>query len=203
MIPKGLITQIGMIVVAVGIFVTYVQPALNRVRVNQDEIAVMRTEREKVALVNNTLASLVARAENIEPTQYQKLLTYLPREIDVVTVQRDVLAIAEEAGIELTDLSALKDKNGVAPESVSSDPTLATLQRHAFTVGFTDTYDNIKRFFTLVERNHYPLHVAELKFATLGQGSGEEANRVANELPVSITLETFALDLSTSSSRGD
>jgi len=157
MIPKGLFTQVGMVIVAVSIIVTYVQPAFTKLGTVQDSIGVYQSEREQVASVNAQLDSLVSRLESVSNTDQRKLLIYLPDAIDEIAVQRDLLLISQEAGVLYKNSGYLGKTDKKNNQSADESGTLPAA--HSFALSVVGTYGQIKNLFRLIGQNHYPLEV--------------------------------------------
>lgn len=192
MIPKGLFTQIAMIGLSIGIFFTYIQPSFSEVKKDQDAILRYQEERAKVQAVNIKLNELVLKAEEISPTERTALDTYVPSEVDTVAVQRDLLLIAQAAGVELTALSgtaAGAPTAGVAEESLS---TRTRLVSHEFSFAFTAPYETIKEFLELIEKNNYPLTLTSLSIAAAAENP--ETAQQTDDLSAAVTVTTYALE---------
>lgn len=179
-----------MLVVAVGIFFTYIQPTYQAVSATKAEIADVLVEREKVSAVNDKLNSLLVTANKFTAEQNLRMETYLPAVIDPVSVQRDLLFIADEAGITLTGLSTDKPVTlVVASEEGQTPGVYDRLQKQQFGVSFDVPYEDLKQFLGLLEINHYPLYIRELEISRTTKFSG------ANMVSVDLTIETYAAPL--------
>ena len=164
MIPKGLFTEIIIIAISVGIVFTYIQPTFAEITKTQDDILVFRTERQKIAEVNQELAALVSKVDSVSALDRRKLLTYLPDQVDTVAVPRTLSFIVEDAGLILNQISyggALKTNNMV-------DETAPVA--HVFSLQVEGTYAQIKQLLALMERNEYPLEVTSLSISVLNGG---------------------------------
>jgi len=160
MIPKGLFTQIGMLILSVVIIVTYVQPAFTKIGIVQDNIKNYIEERQKVESVNVKLTDLLNRISNVSNTDRSKLLRYLPDSVDEIAVQRDLVIVSNEAGVKY------KDVNFVGVEEIKNNRDLeasANLPRaYTFSLSVEGSYEQIKNLFLLMEQNNYPLEVQGL-----------------------------------------
>ncbi len=159
---NSLVTQIGMMVLAVGILWLYVRPTFINIGVLQDSITVYETEREKVIDVNATLAQLVTKANSITEENKQAMLTYLPDYIDDVAVSRDILIIAETAGVFLRTVRY----NGVLQNFTEEESDIPAPVKHNFYVNLSGNYEQIKLFLSLLEQNNYPLEIRTLSLVT-------------------------------------
>jgi len=184
MIPKGLFSQLFMIIIAVAIGFTYIQPTLTAIEATQNDIQLYQVERQKITAVNELLASHVNRLNAILVPDKQRLLAYMPDQVDSVAVPRALQVIANNAGVlfkevsyEAVDRSYLKGVT--APEGTYPIP-------HVFSLSVDGTYPQIKDLLRLLEKNKYPLEVHELNISVLDGGFLSAQLRLvtySNELP--------------------
>lgn len=193
MIPSGLFTQIATIGLSIGIFFTYIQPSFNEVKADQDTILRYQTERSKVNAVNIKLNELVLKSEEITREERKALETYIPSEVDAVAVQRDLLTIAERAGVKLSTLQAETPTESVTGSEEGAMPARSRLLPYEFQLAFNAPYETIKEFLELVEVNNYPLILTSLAITAAPQ-DGATGAPAANDLTVLITLTTYALE---------
>ena len=177
MIPKGLFAQIAMVVVSIAIIITYVEPAFSEIGEVQDNIAVYKTEREKVSKVNDQLNALLETQKSVSLVDQNKLLTYMPdaENIDTIAVPRDLALIALQAGVLYRNASyvgtADVKKSPKSDEQSSAPGTLAELPKpYRFSFTVEGTYNQLKNLFRLLEQNHYPLEVTELSVQKIEGG---------------------------------
>ncbi len=194
MIPQGLIAQVAMIILSVGIAFWYLKPTVEQVRVDQDVIARYETELQNVTAVNAKLDDLIRRSKEFTEADRGRLRTYLPFEVDSVAVQRDLLALFNEADIELTSLSA-GEGGGVTASPAEGEMMVGggTLIPHTFVTTFSASYEDLKDLLLLIEENHYPLHVTTLS-VTAG-GEGDEGVAPSGDLGIDLTLTTYSLSM--------
>lgn len=153
MIPSGLFTQIGMVVVAIGIIVTYIQPTFERIGDTQDNISVYEDQRKKVVLVNSQLESLVSKIDSVSSSDLKRLLNYMPNSVDAIDVPRDLFLISNMAGVVYNGAKY----SGNPAQKNSGDEIVSVA--HTFTISVEGTYTQIKKLFSLLEQNHYPLEI--------------------------------------------
>ena len=164
MIPKGMFTQIIMIIIAVSIVITYVKPALADITKAQDDIVTYKKERETVISVNSKLSEMVSKLDkNVSNGDQRKLLTYLPNEIDKITVSKDIFEISQQSGVLYKDLSfeeesEIDDRNG---EGSKVYPTAT-----GFNLSVEGSYLQIKNLFSLMAKNNYPLEVMTVNISS-------------------------------------
>jgi hypothetical protein len=190
---NGLFANLLIIAISVGIFITYLRPTFAVVEANQDSITQYENEVTKVQTVNARLAKLESDADQLTSDDRNRMYTYLPNEVDIVAVQRDIYLMAQAVGIKLQDLSAAEGVTTPPPED-GSVAERSQLLPYQFEVQFAASYDDIKKFLAALEQNHYPLHVSSL---TIGGNSGsseeETENLTAGMLTVTMTVTTYAL----------
>jgi len=168
--PLGLFSQVLAVVIALTIGYFYVQPTIDEIGVIQDDIATYTAERVKIESINNQLAMELAAFESISRSDKERLATYMPHFIDDISIMRDISFIVEQAGVTNTALSyegAVDAERAVfsqanSQSSFSDQPPTS----HSFSVNIQGSYDAVKTFLRLLERNEYPLEVHELSMAT-------------------------------------
>ncbi|USN92340.1 MAG: hypothetical protein H6782_00800 [Candidatus Nomurabacteria bacterium] len=141
----------------------FIKPTFDNISVIQDRIEVYKTEHDKVASVNEKLASMVRKTDGVSGDSENRLATYLPDEIDDIVIQRDLMLIIEEAGIKATNVSY------EGPGSKGGD-TGGLSNSYSFSVSLEGSYEQIKHFFDVLERNNYPLEVSELSVSESEEG---------------------------------
>jgi len=182
----GLFSQISAIIISVVIGVFFVQPIVTEIGEIQTDISSYQDERQKVQVVNASLAEDVTFLQGISPLDRQKLATYMPRVVDDIAVLRDIEFMVAEAGlvynslayegIEQEVLSFVEDVDSVLGDNV---PT-----KHSFSVDVTGGYTDIKTFMRILEQNNYPLEIHALDIAALETGL----------MSASMTLVTYSDD---------
>lgn len=191
MIPQGLIAQIGMLILSVGIFFSYIQPTYNAISATNEQIDTIKIERDKVSSVNDMLNSHLAKAQELTAEERRGMDVYLPASIDSVAVQRDLLSIATEANIQLAGLAVGEVIPAAVTDGTETSVSKYTkLQRQTFTTTFSVSYQNLKYFLGLLETNNYPLFVRDLVITE----NTTEGNR-AGTVGVELVVETYGFSL--------
>lgn len=180
MIPKGLFSQIALIIISIGIIFTYIKPAFSSISETQNKIAGYQTEHGKVLEVNNELDRQLATVESVSTTDYRRLLTYMPDTVDFISVLRDLKFISEEAGVVLMDVAGgeavIEDKKSAASYfAETGNPNESEIQDDAshaylFTLSVQGSYQQIKDLLNIMELNDYPLQVNSLSITTVDGG---------------------------------
>ena len=161
MIPNGLFTQIGVIIVSVGILLTYVRPEFAAIGATQDEIAVYQTERTKIDEVNNRLRSLQDQMRQVSPEDERRLNAYLPKTIDDLAVIRDLQFISERAGVLFGGATYEGEQDFISPDLAESQVRYVPVA-HAFSMSAQTSYPQLRELLRLIETNEYPLEIHEL-----------------------------------------
>ena len=163
---KGLFSQLVIIAIAVGIILTYIKPTLAEIGTTQDDTAIYREERKKVAFVNQQLAKLMSEISQVPQADRQALETYLPSpdNVDVIGVPRDLEFITESVGA--TFLRA----NLASVADAAYKPEDDRLVPYAFNFSFDGTYDEVKGVLSLMEQNNYPLEIHSMDVTTEDMG---------------------------------
>ena len=167
MIPNGLFTQIGLVLLSIGIIMFYISPAFDEISTAQDQIAVYQRELGQVSAVNANLQAKLQQIDQISATDRDRLLVYMPDSVDVLSVMRDIEAAVDQSGTRLVDIN----NNGPLEETTESrearrvdSPTAAAQGPHAHVFALTTegTYSQTKELIEALENNHYPLEVQRL-----------------------------------------
>jgi hypothetical protein len=155
---KSLIVQVAMIALSVAIIVTYVQPTFNKIGEMQDDIVVYQKEKDKVSEVNAQLDSLVTTLNNISSDDQRRLLTYMPDEVDTISVVRDLSIISKEANV--VYVSAVSTGVGMpVNEREEVDDGVIEPKQYQFNLLIEGNYEQIKVLFTLLEQSDYLMQI--------------------------------------------
>ena len=161
MIPKGLFSQLALIILSGLLIFTYIKPSLVRVKETEDRISLYKEQRMKVQGVNDKLVTLKAAVDNVSETDQKNLLVYMPNTVDTIAVPRDIKSISDDAGVVLDEvryIGPIKQNIGTElDEAVKNKP-----EAHVFEVSFKGSYEQIKKVLASFEKNVYPLEVHEL-----------------------------------------
>lgn len=168
MIPQGLFTQIGMVIISGAIIVTYVQPIFTEIGVKQKDIAVYQEKIKSVSAVNERLNSLSSRLNSVSMDDNRRLLTYMPDEIDSISIVRDLFLISNEAGVFYVD-SQYEGEVESKRSSASSEDDQGPY-KYSFTLSVEGTYNQLKELVNLLEQNNYPLEIHNLDIDQLEGG---------------------------------
>lgn len=178
----GLLTQVGMIMIAVAIGMLYIRPSVVTIRETEDSVKLYQREVDNVSAVNQDLAGKIAAIDALPTADTQALLTYLPDSVDEIAVMKDILAILSQNNAATPDVVA---KNTAPTSALSAEePAPDTLVvPYDFEVKFKTTYPDLLKILSAFEGNNYLLQVTELKVVPAATG----------ELDVSMRLTAFSL----------
>lgn len=168
MISNGLLTQVAMIALSIGIAITYIMPTFDEIKILQDNIADNQTQILKVVDVNSSLASLVSQMDSVTNQERAKLNKYLPDTVDPVSISRDLLYISSQAGVLYNDSTsgAQAQRRSSASKDDEDDGT-NTATAHTFSLSVEGTYKSIKNLFNLLEANDYPLEIRSVNLTRI------------------------------------
>ncbi len=185
MIPKGLFTQIGMMIVAVAIIFTYIKPEFEKISLIQDDIKEYKDQRAMVITVNSTLDKLMSKVESVSISDNERLFNYVPDIIDEISVPRDLYLISNEAGVIYNDTKYEgidAEMASIANQENAESILAQTPVSHTLILSVEGSYQQIKKLLSLLEQNHYPLEVREMDISS-GEGGFLKAE---------ITLNTYS-----------
>lgn len=152
--------QLGLVVIAIAIGVTYIKPTLDTISGVQDEILTYQNEINNVAQVNARLNSLVSQIDSVSNADQQALLRYLPNEIDELMVLQDIQSILTDSEFIVQDISY--DNQTISNEEIEG------VDRHQFSFIGRSTYVQLKAVLSAFAQNDYLL-----EFQTLDVTAGE------------------------------
>ncbi len=201
--------QILLLAIAGAIAFGVIKPKFEDIRADQNEIVSYREAIENIGRYNQTLQTLLNEYNALPASDRDALLRYLPEDIDVAAVSRDISNIVELNRLLLLDIS-FSDPTPITTTSPTegvvvdpymaetySDPASATgvagaapsgLYSQKFQVSAAGTYDQMKEMLRDFEQNNYPLRLIEFSFSLDDSSSGL--------IQYSFTLETYALPAS-------
>ncbi|MCA9354046.1 MAG: hypothetical protein KC877_00825 [Candidatus Kaiserbacteria bacterium] len=170
MIPKGLFTQIGMVIISVAIIITYVKPAFSDIGEVQSQIEAYQKQNEQVEAVNQKLRTLVSRMDNTPTRDEERLYTYMPDSVDSIHIPRDLYLIVKQAGLLYRDVTYAKVQNYRVPTDPRTGQPLNMPKPHSFSLSVEGTYNQVKTFLTLLEQNNYPFEIHDLSIKRIDGG---------------------------------
>lgn len=182
----SLVTQVGMIVVAVTIVIMYIQPRVTSIREIQDLTNKYETETLNVSQVNENLKSKIATIESINPQDEQALARFMPDKVDDIAVLKDLSVMLESQSISQYDI-AYKGNNATTQGTGEVVSEYQSAVEYLFSATFEATYTQLKDLLALIETNDYLLQVSNVKIT---EGTEEK-------LKVELNLTSFARASST------
>ena len=177
----GLISQILVIGLSISVALLYIKPTFDEIGTIQDDVSEYKIQREKIERVNAQLAQHVAQIASISEADRESLSTYMPAEVDDISVMRDLQFIVAEASLIFKGIDYLGQNDKLFLDT-TEDLSLDVPEAHEFAVVVEGTYSQIKDFLSLLEQNEYPLEVHDLQIVPIEGGF----------LSVTVTAVTYA-----------
>jgi hypothetical protein len=157
----SLITQIGMIAIAIAIVFMYIEPKISTIRDTQDITISYEKETQNVSQVNQNLRSKIAVIESISPQDTDSLVKYIPDSIDEISVLKDLSTVLESQGLNGFDIK-YESNNSLTQQNDDVVSELSSLTEHYFLVTFESSYSQLKEVLALLETNNYLLQVSKI-----------------------------------------
>lgn len=202
------VTQLILVGLSLVIIFTVVRPMFAEIRSNQDEVQKFKQAVNTAGQFNARLTELRNRANDFSPAELSALELYVPAKVDVLSVSRDIVAIAERNDLIVQSVEVDDAEEGVSEEPVTDVPLTPSLdpedpdfqvanqgelnqevsqslRTRQFTLQAIGTYDQMKRMLADFERNVYPLRLVEFDFSV-----GVESQFFV----YTVVLETYALN---------
>jgi len=154
---KNLFIHVAMIAISIGIILTFVQPTFSEIGEVQNDISVYQTEQKKVSEVNGRLDSLISVLDGVPTDDTRRLLTYMPDEVDTISVVRDLSIISNQAGVAF--ISAVSVGQNTETDQDEKTSQFIQPKEFLFSRSVVGTYDQIKNLFALIEQNNYPIEL--------------------------------------------
>lgn len=195
--------QILLIIVAVAIVFSVIKPKFADIQDDQNNVVAYRAALDNIGKYNQRLQILTNQSNAMPSSDRVALFNYLPEEIDVTEVSRDISNIVERNRLLLLEISfePAKPVTAMAPDPMADsyiDPmedmfagstelgeAETGLYAQQFKLEVIGTYDQMKSMLQDFERNNYPLRLVSFAFSL------EEPS--ATLVQYSLTLETYAL----------
>lgn len=166
----SLVTQIGMIAVAVAIVILYIEPKINSIRETQDLTSSYELETQNVSKINESLKAKIAVIGTIAPQDALALARYVPDTVDEIAVLKDISTVLETQSVNDFDLKYQGNNIGTEVEGgVVSE--FGAVTEHYFSISFETGYDQLKSVLAQLETNNYLLQVSNLKITDTKDGA--------------------------------
>ncbi len=210
---KALTPLIG-IIIAIGLFVTYVRPTFADIRGVQDETAQYEQAIEKASELQSRINELKQKQSSISLAHLERLEALLPNRIDEVSVLIDLDMLARNHGLVFGDIAVGDQLKNEGTSSKTPDPTdpsssvavpgtptapgdstvmpgiapesSLSSQYTTLEVTFsvTGSYDDFRAFLKDIEYSLVLMEVVEIKFA---ESEGDA-------VPFSMTVRLYSLN---------
>lgn len=194
------LSQFALLIIALAIIFTYIQPTFASIKDLQDERAEYQDIKDKAADFNAQLNALLAEVQSFRRSDIEALETYLPNQIDVVTIMADIETIARRNNVQITELISSDPVN--PNDGVLLDDEQATVPHVSFQdfeMKLSGNYDNVKAMLRDIERNKYLLEVARMQFGlTEDSVAASVSNTTGGQGVYDLTLRAYAFSLADS-----
>jgi Tfp pilus assembly protein PilO len=149
----------------------FIIPQVSNIRLNQDQKSIFDAEINRIAGVTQTLLQFQSAIASTPVTDRQKLIRFLPSELDELLIMRDIETLLVANNLTLKDIEAQPKEEAFFDEvsmegdmaSVSTENTDVTL----FEVTFQGSYASIKNFLLFSEQHPYILEFRDVKIEPL------------------------------------
>ncbi len=187
---KALIPVIG-IIVAVGLFFTYIQPTFKDIRAIQDETTEYAQAITKAAELQQRIDELKQKQSSISLSNLERLEALLPERIDEVAVLIDIDTLATlhnltlgdiEVNDQKTDGGAKTDSQGKPIQSrgplndgslntQTGEPMSGSYATLDLSFSVSGTYDDFRKFLQDIERSLVLMEVTKITFVRPEEGA--------------------------------
>jgi Tfp pilus assembly protein PilO len=149
----------------------FIIPQVSNIRLNQDQKSVFDAEVNRIAGVTQSLLQFQSAIASTPVADRQKLIRFLPAELDDLLIMRDIEALLTTNNLTLKDIEAQpKDESffdEVAIEGEVLSLPAANTGVSLFEVTFQGTYTSIKNFLLFSEQHPYIIELREVKIEPL------------------------------------
>ena len=178
------IIQIILIALSLVMVFTIIRPMFTGIRDDQNEVQRFKQAVDAADQFNARLDDLRQRANSFGSEDLAALDLFLPSTIDVLSVSRDIVAIAEQNQLLVQSVTKVEtseevvtengnvvdpmdemDGTGIKSRTLEEEASENTVSQR-FALSATGTYDQMKQMLRDMERNAYPLRLVSLTFAT-------------------------------------
>lgn len=206
---KALIPIIG-ILVAVGLFFTYIQPTFKDIKAIQDEAAQYAQATAKAAELQQRINELKQQQSSISLVNLERLEALLPHRVDEVSVLIDIDALATLHNLTLGDIEVGAQQNGSeegrersvntqGENPLNEGPLNAQItdaarnQYSTLDISFSvsGSYNDFRAFLQDIERSLVLMEVAKITF------SRSESEETTDTMQFMLHVQLFSLNPTT------
>lgn len=155
--------SIILLIVAAVIAHYFVLSQVSQIRQNQDQQVVLQNELARISTVNQILSQHQSSIASIPVSDRQKLLRFIPTEIDELILLKELENILVAYNISPTKL-AIEDNKDLKLQQ----PGMANNDNIGFklaTLSFETTYDNFKQLLNFSENHPYVMEFREISMS--------------------------------------
>ncbi len=189
------IAQFALLIVSFAIFFTYTQPVIGKIKTVQDETFAYTDAVNKASEFNAKLSDLVSRMNSFRTSDIEALETYLPDEVDELTVLSDIETIARKNNVRIIGMAATKADDAASSGELNFEGEIIELPKIAsrdFEVSLSASYENTKQMLRDLEQNKYLLEVVEFKFGAVTDDAAATVSDAVAGGTYSMVLRAYA-----------
>ena len=153
-----------LIVIALGLFYTFVNPHWQKIKALQVEAGQYRSVLGNVEDLTQKRDELSLKYKNIPKGDVDALKKVLPDNVNTVELALNLDAIGSKYGISIKSIKIIKEKDVNA--TVIQAPTGKAYDKVIVSFSFISTYENFKKFMYDLERSLRIIEVRSVRFET-------------------------------------
>jgi hypothetical protein len=189
------IAQFALLVISFGIFFTYTQPVIGEIKTIQDETFAYTDAVNKASEFNAKLSDLVSRMNSFRTSDVESLETYLPDEVDELTVLSDIETVARKNDVRIVSMAASKVDEAASEGEVNFEGEIIELPKISsrdFEVSLSAPYENIKQMLRDLEQNKYLLEVVAFDFGAVTDTASVTVSDISTDGTYTMVLRAYA-----------
>ncbi|MDB5266953.1 MAG: hypothetical protein JWN89_768 [Parcubacteria group bacterium] len=162
-------TAIVLILIAGGLFYTFINPQYTKVKGLRDEANKYDEILSNVSTLTETRDSLLMKYRSMPKVELERLSKVLPDNVDTVKLAMDFDTIAAKYGISIKSIQTGEVKNDTGSNIVQ--PTAGKpYETVGVTFSFVSSYENFRKFMHDIEQSLRLIDVKSVSFETRGDG---------------------------------
>jgi Tfp pilus assembly protein PilO len=158
-------TPIILILIAIGLFYTFIDPQYNKVKELRSEANQFDAMLKDVSQIATMRDALMVQYRGIPKEEMEKLEKALPDNSDIVRLALDLDSIASNYGISIKKIEvgekAVNDVSAIIIQQPSSAPTY---QKETVSFNFVASYDDFRQFVSDMEKSLRIIDIENVEF---------------------------------------
>lgn len=161
-------TAIILILIAVGLFYTFINPQYQKTKVLRVEAGHYENVLKNASELSRTSQELMIDMSDISPLELERLSKILPNGIDTVKLARDLDTIASRYGVAITNVEV--DTKSANQAGIIHQATGAPYEKVTMSFGFISDYNGFRNFLRDMERSLRLIDVRAVNFRSTQTG---------------------------------